>query len=349
MSKALISFLYKAADSRQDALAFGGGGAGLGAIAGGLMARDGEAASGAGLGALAGGALGSLYGMNKDTLNGLASNIFTTKDRGNPITTGIGAGVLGAGGLALKNNLMQSDLPDTFKEHAAGGPAQHHEMLAALGDVPEGNKQKMLAALAAEEDRRVAGILGGSIKTNPIHDNFLKMLQLHDKSKVWADTLARRLAVKQIMEDPSFLESIKKNIGVGDAAASANFAADKSSIQSALNKAKGRQVILDAVAPGKGAKPTDPVIPHPQLPAKIQTNMDLKQYSGRNGSLVERLMEKMKGLEAPKTGIPDTAGLLKHMKGVKPRPGAWGRYGVAGLGAGALGMMLAGLENKIRS
>lgn len=342
MSKALISFLYKAADSRQDALAFGGGGAGLGAIAGGLMARDGEAASGAGLGALAGGALGGLYGMNKDTLNSLASNIFTTKDRGNPITTGIGAGVLGAGGLALKNNLMQSDLPDTFKEHPAGGPAQHHEMLAAMGDVPEANKRKMLEALALEEDKRVAGILGGSIKTNPIHDNFLKMLQLHDKSKAWADTLARRLAVKQIMEDAPLLESIKNNIG-------SSFATEKGQLQGRLNKAKGLQTILEAAAPGKGAKPADLVTPHAQLPGKIQTNLDLKQYTGRNKSVIERLMEKMKGMEAPKGAVPDTAGLLKHMGGLKAKPGLWGRYGVAGLGAGALGMMLAGLENKIRS
>jgi hypothetical protein len=330
--KALGSFLYKAADTRSDALTYGGGGAGIGAGLGAMLAGEGDRASGAGLGALAGGAAGSLYGMNKDQLNDLASNIFTTKDRGNPITTGIGAGVLGAGGLAIKNHLMQSDLPDTFKEHPTGGAAQHHEMLAAMGDVPEASKAKMLAALAAEENRRASGILGGSIKTNPIHDNFLKTLQLTDTSKSWADTLARRLAVKQIMGDAPFLEKIKNDIAASNRSDLVDFN---------TKELRPAQLAADT-AKAEHAKAMGDLVANKNSKTHV-TDLANKK------NLVDAAVEKLKGLKAPEGGVPDSAGLLKHMSGLKTKVGPWRRYGVAGLGAGALGMMLAGLENNVRS
>lgn len=347
--KALGTFLYKAADTRQDLLTYGGGGAALGAGLGAALGSPGDRASGAGLGALAGGTLGSLYGMDKDSLNSMVSGIFKDKNSGNPITTGLGAGVLGAGGLAAKDYLMHSNSPDSLGEPAGGS----HEYMSAMGDVPEANKRKFISEITGHENRLAKEILEGRLSTSPIHDNFLKVLKMTGATEQ-ADKLARRLAAKHILGNDDLLNQIKSGIQGSDDAAVSAFKTQRAADELGLNTQQQELIRAKlpsfAVERAAAASVNDPT--NKDLSAKLKALLSQDKINIANTSApIEELISQIKNRlakEAPKVGVPDAAGFMKRVKGIKGNPSAWGRYGVAGLGAGTIGMMLAGLENKLR-
>lgn len=118
LAASVIDTVYKVAELSEGArhLAYGAGGAGLGALAGALLAGDKAPLSESLLaGAAAGGALGSGYSLSKDTIDPMVSSAFKNSDINNPLTAGLGGGLLGLTGAGVYNTFSRpaTKLPGT--------------------------------------------------------------------------------------------------------------------------------------------------------------------------------------------------------------------------------------------
>lgn len=353
MSTALVKFLYKAADTRNDMATFGGAGAVAGAGLAGALNKDEDIKSkliAMGLGGLAGGALGGAYGANKAGVNDAAKAIFTDTKESNPLTTGLGIGALTAGGMkatdALANSrgLESADANriygiNTLKEYAKGGPISDPSINAILGaDVSPELKHKFLSELAGREDQLVASILKGEASPgiNPIRLNAaraLNSLGMTDK----ADLIARREAVRNILSDDALLSSIKERL------TPAGITPQEAETAKRLEWRKRKVEGMDPVA---------------KLRAMLDAGeLKKEQFAARSAPIESRhklLLDRIKSRLAKVTdtnrAVLDSKGFVRSiLENVnKAKPSAWRRYGLAGLGAGALGAIAAGMENKLR-
>lgn len=352
MSTALVKFLYKAADTRSDMATFGGAGAVTGAGLAGLLNKDQDFKSrliAMGLGGLAGGALGGAYGANKSGVNEAAKSVFTDTKESNPLTTGLGIGALTAGGMkahdALANTrgLESADANriygvNTLKEYAKGGPISDPTINAILGsDVSPELKHKFLSELAGREDQLVADILEGKASPgiNPIRLNAaraLKSLGMTDK----ADLIARREAVRNILTDDAFLSGVKERLtpaGITPAEAESAKRLEwrKRKVEGADPIAQLREQFL------KGDL------------KKEEFGMKSAPLEARHKLLLDRIKSRLSKLTDTNRAVLDSKGFVRSiLENVnKAKPSAWKRYGLAGLGAGALGAIAAGMENKL--
>ena len=322
MSKALIKFLYKAADAR-DAATFGAGGALAGAGLGAALSNGdnpGGRLLGAGLGAVAGGGLGAVYGNNKDSIDSTASSIFTRNKAGNPLTTGLGFGLAGAAGLAGKDYLTREGVSDTLKNSVNGdegsSSAEMHKSLREK--IPVERRQALLDAVAAKENELTSAILAGTHEVSPIHSNALKLMKLTKPSL--ASTVARRLAVEHITNSPEMLADLQRS-SVG------TINDELSNIHDDINFGVHSKVdnVIQGMAGNPGSKPDA-----------------LKK-------VLDKLTTSVTDLGKTTHTVPDIHGLRSLLQKSHAGSGAWKRLGTFGLGAGALGMLAAGLENKIRN
>lgn len=399
MSLTLVKFLYKAADSRNlDMATYGGGGAVAGAGLAGLLNKDDDIKSklvAMGLGGLAGGALGAGYGANKASVNRTLKSTFTDTHESNPLMTGLGLGALSAGAVGAHDyvtgnqGLNGAEAADTYglntlKSHAGGGALNDPTVNKLLGDeVDITKKQQFMSALAQKEDALVADILAGKSVpgVNPVRFQAVRALNavgLKDKAEV----IARREAVRTILEDDTFLEGLKNNITPPTVISDADKTL-KTNLETQLDHYRNRRPITHfAPKPPAGHVGTPPG--SLEVPDSSELTRAIRDMARRTSN--RRTMPGRDELQAMKARISGQESLIKHMQGKyddagtrlgelltalkertaskpildtkafgknifenisKAKPSAWKRLGTIGLGAGALGTMAASLENKL--
>ncbi len=318
--EAIVSFLYKAADARNDAATYGLGGGVGGAALGTLLGGQNSETPGrdAILGALAGTSLGVGYGLNKDRIDGTAAHVFTDTHESNPFTTALGIGALSAGSAAGHDWLTNKNTaPETLKEHASGGPLNDPATFGALGDAPLDEKQTLMKTLAGREDSltnaaKTTGAAPRDSMGSRIRANLSKLLNDLGGTPVVgglasraSDAIARPDAARTILDDPAGFETAKNEASTARTNKLQKVEGDIASLKNSGQPAKEISDALKALVEQRG---------------KLKT-----------------------------TGPMDTNKFREHMRtGAKAHDaGRFKRLGAIGLGAGALGTIAASLENKL--